>query len=238
MELANKVAIVTGGNKGIGRAIALELARHQARLAIIGRDKNSLSKVEKEILEAGSEVFTFAGDLTDDTVVTAFAKAVKEHFGKIDILVNNAGVGYFAPVADLKIEHWDRMFNLNVRSVFLLTQKVLPELRKAGEAFVVNVASLASKNAFVGGGGYAATKHALLGFSRCLMLEERKNGINVLTVCPGSVKTEFFSHHHDADEVLKKHILQPENVAQIVVQALQLPANAMVSEIDIRPANP
>jgi len=171
-------------------------------------------------------------------VIEQFVQQVKQNFGRLDILVNNTSVGYLGTLAELKVEQWDAMFNLNFRAVFLLTQQLLPLLRKAGEAFVLNIASLAGKNAFAGGAGYAATKHALLGFSRCLMLEERKNGINVLAVCPGSVRTEFFSNVPDGQSALAKIILEPEDVARMVVEALKLPAWAMVSELDIRPANP
>ncbi|NOX87975.1 MAG: SDR family NAD(P)-dependent oxidoreductase [Calditrichaeota bacterium] len=238
MQIKDKVAVVTGGNKGIGKAIAVKLAAEGANLAIIGRDGQSLDSAAGELRSTGREVMTFQGDLTDDRIVEAFVKEAVGHFGRIDILINNAGVGYFAPVAELPVEQWDAMFNLNIRAVFILTQKVLPYLRASGDSFIVNVASLAGKNAFAGGGGYAATKHALLGFSRCLMLEERRNGVHVLTVCPGSVRTDFFNNHHAGEEMRNKNILRPEDVAETVVRAMQLPPHAMVSEIDIRPANP
>lgn len=238
MDLKNKVAVVTGGNKGIGKAIALKLAEQGCHVALIARDLNTLEATAKQLKLFGVETLVVQGDLAQDEVIGRFVQQVKETFGRLDILVNNAGVGYFGPVAELKVEQWDAMFDLNMRAVFLLTQKLIPLLRKAGEAFVVNIASLAGKNAFVGGAGYAATKHALLGFSRCLMLEERKNGINVLAVCPGSVRTEFFSNVPDGQSALAKNILEPEDVAQMVVEALKLPARAMVSELDIRPANP
>ena len=238
MILKHKVAIISGGNKGIGRAIAFGLANEGCHLALIARDRDSLQKTGEELKRSGVEVLTFQGDLTNDESITTFVQAVERKFGRLDILINNAGLGYFAPVAELKIEHWDAMFQVNIRAVFLLTQQALPLLRKSGEAFIVNMASLAGKNAFAGGAGYAATKHALIGFSRCLMLEERKHGIHVLTVCPGSVRTDFFKHHPEAQAALAKNILEPEDVAQMVIESLKLPARALVSELDIRPANP
>ena len=125
-----------------------------------------------------------------------------------------------------------------VRGLFIATREALPHLRDAGESVVVNVASLAGKNAFVNGGGYAATKHAVVGFSRCLMLEERKNGIRVLTICPGSVATNFFDDHHDTFDPKRERILQSEDVAESIIHMIKLPQRAMVSEIDIRPSNP
>ncbi|MHB2153561.1 SDR family oxidoreductase [Calditrichota bacterium GD2] len=238
MELKDRVAIVTGGHKGIGKALSVKLAQHGAHVAMVGRDAAALDEAASEIKKLGVQALAVQGDLCENDVIDRFVRQVIEKFGRLDILINNAGVGYFAPLSELSIAHWDAMFNLNIRAVFLVTQKALPYLRQAGEAFVVNIASLAGKNAFVGGSGYAATKHALIGFSRCLMLEERKNGINVLTVCPGSVRTDFFQHHQSAETVLAKEILEPQDVAQAVVESLKLPARAMVSELDIRPANP
>ncbi len=238
MELKDRVAVVTGGNKGIGKAIALKLAEQGCHLALVARDRKSLEATAEQVKTFGVKAFIFQGDLTKDEVIKQFVQQVKQNFGRLDILVNNAGVGYFGPLAEFKVEQWDAMFNLNIRAVFLLTQQFLPLLRKAGEASVVNIASLAGKNSFAGGSGYVASKHALLGFSRCLMLEERKNGINVLAVCPGSVRTEFFNNLPDGQNALVKNILEPEDVARMVVEALKLPARAMVSELDIRPANP
>ena len=131
------------------------------------------------------------------------------------------------------------MFNLNVRGLFLATRGCLPYLREAAESVIVNVASLAGKNAFVNGAGYAASKHAVLGFSRCLMLEERKNGVRVLAICPGSVDTPFF----DPSRVVSKprntdKILKAEDVASSIVHMIEMPQTAMISEIDIRPSNP
>jgi 3-oxoacyl-[acyl-carrier protein] reductase len=114
----------------------------------------------------------------------------------------------------------------------------LPYLREAEESVVINVASLAGKNAFINGGGYAATKHAVIGFSRCLMLEERKNGIRVLAICPGSVATNFFDDHHGTLDPKRDRILRSEDVAESIIHMIKLPQRAMVSEIDIRPSNP
>ncbi len=171
-------------------------------------------------------------DMRDEQQVRAMVQAAVKQFGRLDILINNAGLGYFKPVAELSTEEWDEMFSVNMRAVFIATQAALPHLRAAKESFVVNIASLAGKNAFVDGSGYAATKWALRAFSQCLMLEERKNGVRVLSVCPGSVDTGFSPH------VGKKNMIKPEDVAAAVVSALKMPQRTMISEIDIRPTNP
>ena len=130
------------------------------------------------------------------------------------------------------------MFNLNVKGLFIATRECLPYLRQAGESVIVNVSSLAGKNTFIGGGGYTATKHAVLAISRCLMLEERHNGVRVLTICPGSVDTSFSSERRGMDDLKREKILKPEDVAESIVHMVKLPQRAMLSELDIRPTNP
>ena len=238
MQLQNKVAIVTGASKGIGRATALALAKAGAHLAISARTQHLLETVAADIRKMGRRCFAFTGDMSVEADIRRFVQQTVEHFGRLDILINNAGLGIFRPIAEMTTEEWDTMFNLNVRGLFIATRECLPYLRKAGESVVVNVVSLAGKNAFVNGGGYAATKHAVLGFSRCLMLEERKHGVRVLAICPGSVATHFFDDHHSPDDPKKQRILQAEDVAESILHMIKMPQRAMVSEIDIRPTNP
>jgi 3-oxoacyl-[acyl-carrier protein] reductase len=238
MNIKGKVAVVTGASKGIGRATALMLAKNGAHVAISARTSKLLDEVAQEITGLGSRVFAYAGDMSNESDIKAFIDQTVTQLGGIDILINNAGFGYFQNISDFSTEAWDDMFNLNVRGLFICTRESLPFLRDAGESIVVNVASLAGKNAFVSGGGYAATKHAVVGFSRCLMLEERKNGVRVLLICPGSVDTNFFDNHHGGSDVKKGRILKPEDVAESIVHMIKQPQRAMVSEIDIRPSNP
>ena len=238
MELKNKVAIITGASKGIGKATALALAREGCHIAVSARSKKQLQEVAGEAAQFGVDTLAFTGDMSDEKDIKRFISEVWTTFARIDILVNNAGIGLFSPIADMSTDDWDRMFNLNMRGLSIATREAIPHLRKAGRAFVVNVSSLAGKNSFVGGGGYAATKHALMAFSRCLMLEERKNGINVLAICPGSVNTPFSAGRLADDDPKRQRILQAEDVAASILHALKQPPHAMVSEIDIRPANP
>ncbi len=238
MDIKNKIALVTGASKGIGRETALALAREGAHIAISARSEELLQEVAGEIRAAGSKALVFPGDMSDEKAIAEFVEATIAEFGRLDILINNAGVGIFGPIAELSTEDWDTMFNLNMRGVFLMTRTCLPHLRAAGESVVVNVASLAGKNAFVGGGGYAATKHALLGFSRCLMLEERQHGLRVLAICPGSVNTPFNIDRSPADDPRRRRIIQPEDVAATIVHMIRMPQHTMISEIDMRPSNP
>jgi len=238
MELSGKNAVITGASKGIGRSIALTLARAGVNVAIAARSADKLESLAKEVRELGVKAHVFVGDMSSETDIIALIKQTEQEFGGIDILINNAGLGHFAPVAELSTAHWDEMFNLNVRGLFIATREALPWLRKASESAVINIASLASKNSFPSGGGYAATKHAVLGFSRCLMLEERKNGVRVLAICPGSVNTEFALPRRGEDDPKNARILQSEDVSDCVLAMLKLPQNAMLSEIDLRPTNP
>jgi NADP-dependent 3-hydroxy acid dehydrogenase YdfG len=238
MNLKGKVAVVTGASKGIGKATAVMLAKNGAHVAISARSSELLDDVAQEITGLGSRVFKFTGDMSKEADIKSFISQTVSQLGRIDILINNAGFGFFHNISDFPTDDWDNMFNLNVRGLFICTREALPHLRNSGESVVVNVASLAGKNAFTSGGGYAATKHAVVGFSRCLMLEERKNGVRVLLICPGSVATNFFDNHHGKFDPKKDRILKPEDVAESIVHMIQLPQRAMVSEIDIRPSDP
>lgn len=238
MNLTNKVALVTGASRGIGEAIALALANAGAKLLLTARDEARMQRVAEQCRKAQAAVETFVADLHDEAQIKKLVAHTHEKFGRLDLLVNNAGLGYFKPVAEMTTAQWDEMFAINLRAVFIATREALPHLRQAGESFIVNVASLAGKNTFVNGGGYAATKWGLRAFAQCLMLEERKHGVRVLTICPGSVATDFGSGNDRASRAAQSHIIQPEDVAETILAALQIPQRAMVSEIDIRPSNP
>ncbi len=237
MDLRNKVALVTGASRGIGRATALALAKEGAHVALASRTLSDLQSLAKEIGNMGKKALPVEADISREGDIKRLIQTVVDKFMGIDILVNNAGLGVFGRVEELSTQDWDDMFDVNLRGMFICTREALPYLKRKEESVVVNIASLAGKNAFVGGAGYAATKWGVLAFSKCLMLEERKSGVRVVAVCPGSVDTHFFRHHSlptpDRDKILK-----PEDVAQTIVHALKLPQRAMVSELDIRPTNP
>lgn len=237
MNLQNKTALVTGGSRGIGRAIALSLAKEGSKVMLAARHEEDLNNVAKEIRNRGGEASIFVANMRDENSIREMIAATVSEFGGLDVLVNNAGLGHFAPVAEMTTAQWDEMFEVNLRGVFIATREALPHLRKQMESFVVNIASLAGKNTFLNGGGYTATKWGLRAFSQCLMLEERKNGVRVLVLCPGSVDTSF---GHPAGGVPKaaREIIKPEDVAETIVMALKMPQRSMVSEIDLRPTNP
>ncbi len=234
MKLTDKVALVTGASRGIGRAIALHFAAEGARLAISGRDPDRLGELRDELRTRGNEVISILGDISSEPDVVKLVQSTAEAFGRIDILVNNAGFGIFKPVVEMKTEEFDSLFSVNMRGAFIATREALRHMIAQNDGVIVNIASLAGKNAIENGAAYAATKWAMIGFAKSVMLEVRKHNIRVVTICPGSVDTEFgFSNRSNRDRILK-----PKDVAEAAVLAASLPATAMMSEIDLRPTNP
>ena len=236
MTLKNTVAVVTGAGRGIGRAIALSLGREGATVILAARTVAELEHVKKEIEAAGGSAVAVRTDLSKDADIRRLFEEISTRFSRLNILVNNAGLGLFAPVRDLSISDFDTMWNLNMRAVMLCTQHALKMMEPQRSGAIFNVASLAGRNAFVGGAGYAATKWALIGFARSLMLEVRAHNIRVITICPGSVDTSFSQSPKEPSR--SATILHSDDVADTVMAALKLPDRAMVSEIDIRPTNP
>jgi 3-oxoacyl-[acyl-carrier protein] reductase len=232
-----RTALVTGATEGIGRATAFALGRAGWQVGACARTASRLNALLDELAAAGIRAAGRAGDVGDERDAPAIVRHVTDALGAVDALVNNAGVLIAKPFEELTPADWDRTMATNLRSLFLMTREVLPEMRRRRQGTVVNVASLAGRNGFVGGTAYAASKHAVLGFSKSLLLEVRRDGIRVVAVCPGSVGTSMLRDQPllkaDPDKILK-----PEDVASTILHALELPERALVSELDIRPTNP
>ncbi|HEU5041276.1 MAG TPA: SDR family NAD(P)-dependent oxidoreductase [Gemmatimonadales bacterium] len=230
-------ALVTGASEGIGRATAFALGRAGYRVAACARTQAKLDALVRELTAEGIAAAGAAADVGVAAEVTGAVERLTSALGGIDVLVNNAGVLIARPVEELSLEEWDVTMATNLRGLFLMTRAVLPGMRARGRGTIVNVASLAGRNGFAGGTAYTASKHGVLGFSRSLMLEVRKEGIRVVAVCPGSVATGMLRDQR----MLKSdpaRILRPEDVAETILHAIRLPDRAMVSELDIRPTNP
>jgi 3-oxoacyl-[acyl-carrier protein] reductase len=230
-------AMVTGASEGIGRATAVALGRAGFRVAVCARTRAKLDALVRELRESGAEAAGASADVSDPAQVSRAVEELAGSLGDITVLVNSAGVLIARPFDELTLDDWDRTMAVNLRSLYLMTRAVLPGMRRHGRGSIVNVASLSGRNGFVGGSAYSASKHAVLGFGRSLMLELRKENIRVITVCPGSVDTGLLRDqpmlHPNPERILK-----PEDVAVTIVQALSLPDRALVSELDIRPTNP
>lgn len=231
MELKGLTAIVTGASKGIGRAIALTLSTHGVNVVIAARSADMLAGIQKEISVSGGNSIAIATDVTSESSVQNLINETIVKFGTVDILINNAGVGKFSNVVDMKTEEYDRMMDVNLKGVFLCSRAVLPAMIKQQKGEIINIASLAGKNSFAGGSVYSASKWGLIGFARSLMLEVRDHNIRVVTISPGSVNTHFADK-----ETNEPQIIQPQDVADTVLFALNMPSRVNVSEIDIRPA--
>jgi NAD(P)-dependent dehydrogenase (short-subunit alcohol dehydrogenase family) len=230
-------ALVTGATEGIGRAIAFALGRAGYRVGVCARTPSRLRALLDDLRLAGVTAHGSPADVGVAADVAALIGETVGALGPLDVLVNNAGIAILKPFDQLSLEDWDSTMATNLRSLFLVTREVLPGMRARGEGAIVNIASLAGRNGFTGGTAYAASKHAVLGFSRSLMLEVRKENIRVMTICPGSVDTSLMQHQSMLKPDLAR-ILQPEDVAETVLAALALPPRALVSELDVRPTNP
>jgi len=230
-------ALVTGATQGIGRATAFALGRAGYRVAACARTRAKLDLLVAELRAEGIEAAGAAADVSNPDQVADAVARLAGSLGEVGLLVNNAGVLIARPFEELSLEEWDTTMATNLRSLLLVTRAVIPAMRRRRGGTIVNVASLAARNGFVGGTAYCASKHAVLGFSRALMLEFRKEGIRVITVCPGSVDTGMLR-----DQPMLRsdpeRILRPEDVADAILHAVRLPERALVSELDIRPTNP
>ena len=233
MDLNGGTAIVTGASRGIGRAIAEALSKEGMRLVIGARSPGPLDEAARAI---GGEVETVAGDIGDDAVAARLVETAVRRFGRLDVVVNNAGIGHQGRFEDMDPAEFDRVYRTNVRGPFLLMKAAIPVMRRQQGGTLVTLASLAGKNPVPNRAAYAASKWAMIGLSRSVLQEVRKDGIRVIILEPGSTLTEF---GHDAAKMAQaEKLVRPEDVAAVLVAALKLPARATVSEIEIRPTDP
>lgn len=231
--LANQTAVVTGATRGIGHEIARQLAQAGANVVICGTKTEATLTAAEELARATSaEVIGQACDVRDRDQVKSLFDLATTRFGGVDIVVNNAGIGVFAPLAKLSVEDWHRVLETNVTGVFHCCQEALSRFGTKG-GYVFQIGSLAGKNPFAGGAVYNASKFALNGFSEAMMLDHRYDNVRVTTICPGSVNTGFIPGAPDASWKI-----QPEDIADIVISLLRLPARTLVSYVEVRPSQP
>jgi 3-oxoacyl-[acyl-carrier protein] reductase len=235
-SLSGKIAIVTGGTRGIGRAIAERLLQEGCSVAICGRKQPAVDSAVAEMRRLGAIVGT-AADVTEPSQVEHFFAEVDRQFGGLDILVNNAGEGVFRKVGEMTVDDWRRNIDLNLNGAFYCAHAAISRFAKRDGGFVINISSLAAKNAFSGGAGYNASKFGLNGFTEALMLDHRYDNVRVCSVMPGSVATEFSgdASKRAADTGWK---VAPQDVAEVVSMVLRMPARTMVSQVEMRPAKP
>lgn len=230
----SRVVLITGGTRGIGRALAETLLKAGDSVAVTGTTEDGVVKADRELSRFGQAVASVC-DVRDSAAAERAVRTAVAKFGRLDVLVNNAGVGVGAPVADLTHDEWHRIIGTNLTGIFNCCKAAIPHLRQSGGGWIVNVSSLASKNPFAGGAAYCASKAAVNAFSEALMQELRDDNIRVTYVLPGSVATGFSGRDSGAGADWK---LLPEDVAHAIVDVLNHPPRSLPSRIEIRPSRP
>ncbi len=228
-ELKGKVALVTGGGTGIGRAIAQRLAADGISLALCGRDAARLEAVKADAERLGVEAWVLQGDLTDDTFLFSCIEQTAAHFGGLDILINNAGMALNCRLEDTQTEQFDRIMRLNVRAPYFLCRDALTWLKKSTHATVINISSVVGHKGYVQQSAYAASKHAVIGFTKSLANEVYKDGIRVHVISPGGVYTDMVAIARP--DLESDGMIMPEDIAEIAAFLIENRGNAVIDEI-------
>jgi len=230
--LEGKVALITGGSKGIGFAIAEALVSQGARVMITGRDAADLERAQARL---GPRALSVSADARLAEEVERAVQATVDGHGGLDVLVNNAGIGIFKNAADMSSAEWQSIIDTNLSGVFYYCHAAIPHLRRRGGGWIVNISSLAGKNPFTGGAAYCASKAGLNAFSEALMQEVRYDNIRVTYVMPGSVATGFSGRGEPGKADWK---IQPEDIGQMVLDLLAMPPRSLPSRVEMRPSRP
>jgi len=227
-ELSGQVVIVTGAGRGIGRAIAFDLAAAGARLVLVARTASELIRLADEIGEDRAAVVS--GDVAEESTAGAAVARAQDWGGNLDAVVNNAGIGWSGHVQDMPLEAWRRLMEVNLTGVFLFTKAALPVMLARGRGHIVNVASGAGRLGMAGGAAYSASKFGVIGFTEAVGLEVRNRGVKVSVVEPGSVQTSF-----SAGTTVRDWALRPDDVARVVRSVLATGPNVWVREAFVSP---
>jgi len=231
-ELKGKKAIVTGGGRGIGRAIALALADYGCDVAVASRTRDEIERTANEIAMFGSRGIAIQADISDPLDVEFMVRKTVETLGGIDILVNNAGIAIFKPFLDVTLDDWDKTMSINLRGAFLCAQEAVKYMISQGSGTIINVCSSASKKAYPNQLAYVASKHGMLGLSKALSIELKPYNIRVHAVCPGGVDTKLTADARP--EVDRSDWMRPEDIAHIVIMLLTMHDRSTIDEVYIR----
>jgi len=233
-DLHGKCALVTGASSGIGRAIAIDLAKAGADLVLVSRSADKLAEVAEKAQAYGVNANTYTIDLAEVASVREKIAAIAERH-PIDISINNAGMAYTGSLDTMPLDSWQTLLDLNVTSVFQCVQALLPSLRERNGA-IVNIVSVAGQQVFPEWVGYCTSKFALMALSRGIAAEERANGVRVTAICPGAVNTPIWDTDTVDADFDRATMLTPENVAEAVLNVLSLPDTATIEELTLMPS--
>ena len=235
MSLKDKTVFITGATKGIGLGIAEACLQSGMKVLINSRSQSSVDEVVNKLQkEHPDRVIGYAGNVTDIEMMTNAANKMNDTWGQIDAVIANAGVGHFAPIGDLTSEQWHQVIDVNLTGVFNTLKASLDHLKKS-KGYFISIASLAGTNFFARGAAYNASKFGLVGFTQAVMMDLRQDDIKCSTIMPGSVATYFNDHvPTDADDWK----IQPEDIGQITVDLLKMPARTLPSKVEVRPSKP
>lgn len=234
-SLKNKVALITGGSKGIGYGIAQALLNAEMKVAITGRNIEHVQKAANELMDiTKGECIAIQSDVKDFDSQSQAIETLQSTWGKLDVLIANAGVGHFASIEDLEIEQWNNTIDTNLTGVFYSIKAALPLLKKS-KGYIITISSLAGTNFFPKASAYNASKFGLTGFSQAVMLDLRQYGIKVSTIMPGSVSSYFNNHQPNESDAWK---IQPEDIGQMVQDLLEMHPRTLPSKIEVRPSIP
>jgi short-subunit dehydrogenase len=236
MTLATqRSALITGASSGIGKATALAFAKAGINLALVSRSGEKLEAVANAARQAGVEAKVYPLDLADIDVVQAKIQAIAADFGAINILINNAGMGYTGTLSETPLCDWLAVMSLNLTSVFQCILGILPMMRDRHSGTIINIASIAAKQAFPQWGAYSVSKAGLIALSKTLAVEERANGIRVTAICPGAVNSELWDSQTVKQNFDRSAMLTPEIVAQSILHTALLPEQAVIEELTLMP---
>ncbi|PCH76661.1 MAG: 3-ketoacyl-ACP reductase [Flavobacteriaceae bacterium] len=236
-SLQGKKALITGAGKGIGKALALAFAKEGIDVALLSRTTSDLEKVAEEVRALGVKAMVIAADVSDEKSVNAAAEKVHSQFGTIDILINNAGIGRFGNFMDLSAESWTEVININLMGTYFVTRAFLPSMIAQKSGDIINISSTAGLKGNAMTSAYSASKFAVIGLTESLMAEVRKHNIRVNVLVPSTVATDMALDLKLTDGNPEK-VMQPEDIAELLISQLKLPRRVMVVNSSIWSTNP